>query len=323
MPSPSLIASLLLLFSVVAAQAADVVRIAAQRTGTLAWELDVVKRHNLADKAGLKLEVVALASPLAQKVALKGGAADVIVADLMWAVRERALGGRTLYHPFSSAVGALLTPPGSPIKSLADLRGRKLAVGGGPLDKSWILTQALAGREGLKLASEAEIVYGAPPLINEKARQGEFHAVLNYWNFGAELEAAGFNKLLDMVEVQKRLGAKDGVAMLGYVFDETWALANRDALDRFLAVMAEAKRVLVASDDEWRALAPLIKPRDDAMLARLRDAYRAGVPRREAAEEARDAATLLRIIVEGGGADLIAPARGVDPAMFYTPASRT
>ena len=44
-----------------AASAADRIRIAAQKTGTLAWELDIVKAHGLDKKADLDIQVVELA----------------------------------------------------------------------------------------------------------------------------------------------------------------------------------------------------------------------------------------------------------------------
>ncbi|HEY0145497.1 MAG TPA: ABC transporter substrate-binding protein, partial [Methylovirgula sp.] len=44
------------------AQAADTLRIAAQKTGTFSWELDVIKDHGLDKKAGIDLDVTELAT---------------------------------------------------------------------------------------------------------------------------------------------------------------------------------------------------------------------------------------------------------------------
>ncbi len=310
-----------LLFAQASALASDKVRIVAQRTGTLAWELDVVQNHGLASKAGLALEVSLLASPLAQKVALKAGTADVIVADWLWVARERALGGSLVFHPYSSAVGGLLVPPGSKIATLADLKGRKIGVGGGAIDKSWLLLRALAAKQGLIFTRDADLSYGAPPLISEKARQREFDAALNYWNFSAQLQSEGFTTLVDMVDVEKALGAKGPVAMLGYVFEGEWAHADRARVDKFLSVMKQAKDILAQSDAEWRRIAPLVQASDEGMLAALRESYRAGIPRRPIADEAQDARTLFKVLVETGGHDLAGPARDLSADLFYTPQS--
>src|SRR5262249_20368048 len=60
------------------------IRLAVQKTGTLAWELDVIKTHGLDRKLDLEIIPVELASPEAGKVALKGGSADLILSDWLW-----------------------------------------------------------------------------------------------------------------------------------------------------------------------------------------------------------------------------------------------
>src|SRR4029450_9457329 len=168
------------------ASAADRIRVAVQRTGTLSWELDIIKAHGLDRKADLGIETIELASTEAGKMALKGGSADVMLSDWLWVARERTLGDNLVFYPSSSTLGAVMTPARSPISESADLKGRKLALAGGPLDKSWLLLQGLARRAGIDLRRQATIVYGAPPLLSEKALQGEHDATLTFWNFCAD-----------------------------------------------------------------------------------------------------------------------------------------
>ena len=79
-----------------------------------------------------RIEVTELASPEAGKIALRAGNADIMVSDWLWVSRERELGAKLTFYPYSSALGAVMVQASSPIKSLADLKGRKLAVAGGP-----------------------------------------------------------------------------------------------------------------------------------------------------------------------------------------------
>ena len=160
-----------------AAVAADKVRIVAQRTGTLAWELDVARHHGLDQQAGLTFETVMLASPMAQKVAIKGATADVIVADWIWVARERALGGNLLFYPYSSTAGALMVPPGSPLKTLGDLRDRSIGVGGDAIDKSWILVRALAAR-GLDPALPVMRAHGVPGVVTYLRGEASLEAAI-------------------------------------------------------------------------------------------------------------------------------------------------
>ena len=118
------------------AGAADRIRLAVQRTGTLSWELDVLKTHGLDKKADLQIEALELASPEAGKIAIKGGSADMFLSDWLYVARERALGDALVFYPSSSTVGAVMVPAASPIKEVGDLKGRKVAVAGGPLEKN-------------------------------------------------------------------------------------------------------------------------------------------------------------------------------------------
>ena len=161
------------------AQAADRIRLAVQKTGTLAWELDVIRAHGLDHKLGLALEAVELASTEAGKIALKGGSVDLMLSDWLWVARERSLGDRLVFYPASSALGAVMVRAESPIRAVADLKGKKLAVAGGPLDKSWLLLQAAMKQDGIDLKSESTIVYGSPPLLAAKTLSGEMDAAVN------------------------------------------------------------------------------------------------------------------------------------------------
>jgi len=301
------------------AAAADSVRIAAQKTGTLAWELAVLRAHGLDRQARLEIVTTDLAMPEAGKIALRGGSADVIVSDWLWVSRERALGSKLVFYPYSSALGAVMATPTAPIQALADLKGRSLAVAGGPLDKSWLLLQAALKQDGVELKSQAAIAYGAPALLAAKTLRGEFDATLNYWNLCADLEAKGLRRVAGIEDILPRLGARGASAMLGYAFDERWAAQSRDAVARFLAVTRKAKEILAGSDDEWQRIAPLAGVTDAAALRILRDRYRAGIPRRPIADEEADARILYGVLAQLGGAELVGPARELAPGTFYRP----
>src|SRR5919197_1623333 len=151
----SLVLAAMCVLTASTASAADRIRVAVQRTGTLAWELDIIKAHGLDRKANLEIQAIELATPEAGKIAIKGGSADLLLSDWLWVTRERALGDNLVFYPSSSTVGAVMVPANSSIRSVADLRGKKIAVAGGPLDKSWLLLQGLA-RRSRSLASPSK-----------------------------------------------------------------------------------------------------------------------------------------------------------------------
>jgi len=302
---------------IVPSRAAETIRLAVQKTGTFAWELAVIRAHGLDRQANLTIEVSELASPEAGKVALRGGAADVIVSDWLWVSRERGLGAKLTFYPYSSALGAVMVPDSSSIRTLADLKGRKLAVAGGPIDKSWLLLRASMKQDGIDLKSESTILYGAPPLLAAKTLSGEMDATVNYWNFCAALEAKGLRRLIGIEDLLPKLGATGRTSMIGYVFDEGWGSANRDTVANFIAVTRAAKEILATSDAEWEKIAPLTGAADAATLRAYRDRYREGIPRRPIAAEEADARVLYRVLAAIGGREIVGPAPELDPGTFY------
>jgi NitT/TauT family transport system substrate-binding protein len=318
---PSALLVVLTLAVATGATAADRIRLAVQKTGTLAWELDVIRTHGLDRKRDLDITTIELASTEAGKIALKGGSADLMLSDWLWVARERSLGDALVFYPSSSTLGAVMVPAQSTIRDIADLKGRKLAVAGGPIDKSWLLLQALARRGNIDFKKEATIVYGAPPLLTQKALQGETDATLTFWNFCAELESKGFARAVAMDDVMKGLGAKGPVAIVGYTFDSAFAARNRTAVDGFLAAAREAKEIMATSESEWQRLAPRVGTSDPSTLAIYRKRYAEGITRRNVQDEEADAAALYRVLAEIGGADLTGSARELAPGTFYRPAA--
>ena len=263
------------------AEAADRLRIAIQKTGTASWEIELIKARGLDKAANLEIETTELASKEAGKVALEGGAVDMLVDDWLWAARERALGDKLLFTPYSSALGAVMAPKDSSVHTLADLAGRSIGVAGGPIDKSWLLLRAAALGAGLDLAKSARPTYAAPPLIAEKLVQGETETALEFWNFCADLETRGFRRAIEMADIEKALGATGPVAMTGYVFSESFAASHKDALRRYFAALAEARKILAQDPTAWAPIKARLHLKDDAALEVYRQRYLDGVPKRD------------------------------------------
>jgi len=299
-------------------QAATKVTVGVLKFGTVSWVLDTIQRNGLDKAEGIELDVVPLASTEATAVGLQGGSVDIIATDWLWVSRERSGGADFTFSPFTTALGAVMVPPDSPIKTLADLRGKRLGVAGGPLDKSWLLIVAYALRTAnLDLRTETKQVFGAPPLLAEKAKQGELDAVLNFWPYAARLEAQGFKQLIGVEDVVSELGAKGEVAMVGYVFSESWAKENPAAVEGFLRAAAKADELLATSNEAWDAIKPLMRAEDDATFEALRRRYREGIPERTVAQNEADAKVLYQFLRELGGEKLVGPGAELAPGTFW------
>ena len=311
----ALAAALMVSFGV---RADEVVRIGALKFGTVNWELNAVAANGLDAKNGVKMEVTYFAGEDASNVAFQAGDVDVIVTDWLEVARLRGEGQDVTFAPYSSSTGAIMVKADSPIKSLADIKGKTLAVAGGALDKSWLLLQGMAAKQGFDIAKENEIVYGAPPLLAEKLRAGEFDAALNYWHFNARLEADGFRRIIGADDATKDLGASGIVSTLGYAFRDKWAAEHQNAILGFLKASRDAKALLKSSDAEWNRLQKdgVIKD-EGAALLKLRDRYRDGIPARPALEEEGDAAKLFQVLAGLGGEKLVGSATALPPGTYW------
>jgi NitT/TauT family transport system substrate-binding protein len=283
----------------------------------LSWELDVVAHHGLGEKHGIRIETVELAGAPAGQLALQAGRVDVILSDWLWVSRQRASGADLTFVPFSSAIGSLVVPEGSKIRDLPDLAGRRLGIAGSAIDKSWLVLQLYArSRLGFDIDGSTDKSFGAPPLLSQQLQAGRLDAVLTYWPFAAKLEAQGMQPVLTVGDALAGLGIPKDLPLTGYVFSTGWAAENRAALDGFLAASRDAKTILDRSDAEWQRILPLTGARDEAELAKLRDAYRQGIPRHWTGEETDAAARLYKLLAEIGGSALVGPSPELEPGTF-------
>ena len=296
-----------------------VVRVGLLAFGTGSWEVDTMRRFGLDRAAGVRVEPVTLASNDAARIALLGGAVDTIVGDLLWAARLRGEGRDLAFVPFSSTEGGLMVPAGSGIRSVADLRGKRLGVSGGPLDKTWLLLRAVAGQTAdLDPANDSSPAFGAPPLLSQKLEAGELDAALLYWTFCARLEAKGFKRVLGVDDMLKTFGIERPISFLGYVFDLERLGGRATALAGLAAASRQAKARLATDADAWAGVRPLMQAPDDPTFDRLRHDFVAGIPERPLGDERADAARLYEILAKVGGERLVGATTRL-PAGLYWP----
>lgn len=293
-----------------------VLRAAVLKFGTVNWELDVIRHNGFDTENGFALEVQGVAGGAAAQVAFQGGEADVIVSDWLWVARQRAAGKDYVFIPYSKAVGGVLVPEGSSAQSLADLKGGKIGIAGGPLDKSWLILQAYAEKtHGMDLKGETEQVFGAPPLIFKTALSGDLSGAINFWHFMAKMEAGGMRKLIDVADAAEALGLDPETPLLGYVVKGEMLRDNPALVQGLASASRAAKAKLTGDDAEWDRLRPKMNAKTDAEFEALVAGFRAGIPAPGPVDEAA-AAAMLRLMAELGGEDLIGKASELPEGVF-------
>ena len=295
-----------------------VLRAAVLQFGTVNWELDTIRNRKLDQANGFALDVQGVAGGSAAQVAFQGGETDVIVSDWLWVARQRAAGKDYVFIPYSKAVGGLMVAKDSSAASLADLKGTKIGIAGGPLDKSWLILRAYAAQEyGMDLAGETEQVFGAPPLIFKTALQGELAGAINFWHFMAKMEAGGMKKLVDVAEAASALGLDPETPLLGYVVKGEMLRENPDLVDGLARASRQAKEILASDDTAWEDLRERMKPKNEAEFQALVAGFRAGIPTVAKVDE-EAAGRMLKLMVDLGGEDLLGPVTELPEGVFLT-----
>jgi len=292
-----------------------VIRIGVQAAGTVDWELAALQDNAPAD---FQLQIQHVANAEAGKIALQSGAVDMIVSDWIWVSRMRATGSDFTFYPYSNTSGALMVAKDSPIHSLKDLKGKRLGIAGGELDKNWLLLQALAQQEQLDLNASVEKAFGAPPLISEQIKQNRVDAALTYWHFAARLEAQGYRQIIDGKGILKGLGIQEDVPSIGYVFKQSWAHEHKQAVNSFFNASKQAKDRLCTSDAAWQKVIPLTQENDASTLAKLRQRYCEGGVEHWGQPEQQAAGRIYALLRKLSNNQLTGQSENLQPGTFWS-----
>ena len=301
--------------------ASPVIRLASVKYGTVNWLVDTLRKEGLDKKYGFDLRTLEVANNQAGPISLLSGQADVIVSDWTWAMRQRAKGDDIKFAPYSSALGSLLVPKDSPIKSLTDLAGKKIGVAGSSIDKSWVLLRAYSKKMlGKDIATIAEPTYGAAPLITEEFKNGRLDACLNYWTYAARLEGTGARQLISMAEVIKNLEISPTPPLVGFIWSAKTTAEKAIPIDNLLAAVHDANAVLAKSDEAWERIRPLVRPANDTEFAQVKAYFRSGITTGWGQAETASAEKMAKLLTELGDSELVGNGTRFDPKLFHNQA---
>jgi NitT/TauT family transport system substrate-binding protein len=295
------------------------IRAAVQESGTVNWELDTIKHYGLDIENGFTLDVQGMAGGDAAQIAFQGGAVDMIVSDWIWVARQRAAGEDFIFIPYSRTVGGMLVPEGSTARTLEDMKGKKVGIAGGQLDKSWIILRAYAQQEyGFDLAAETEQVFGAPPLNITPGTPGDVDGAINFWHFIAKMKAAGMRELISVDTAAAALGLDPATPLLGYVMRGDMLRDHPELVAGMAKASIAAKAKLASDPAAWDRLRGRMRVDDDAQFLALQDGFNAGTPAAGAVATAA-ADKMLQLMADLGGTELVGDVTSLPDGLFYTP----
>ncbi|MEY8216082.1 MAG: ABC transporter substrate-binding protein, partial [Colwellia sp.] len=295
-----------------------IVNVGVLKYGTVNWEMAVIKHHQLDKKYQFNLKITPLSTKNASAVALQSKAVDIILSDWLWVNHQRFNNKHFTLFPTTIAAGGLYISGNSKVKSLLDLNQVKIGIAGGAVDKNWLLLQAYAQQKyQLNINEKAEIVFASPPLLNRFMQKGDLDAAINFWHYSARLKADGFKLLVSVSQMLTELGVNNNLPLLGWVFDQTWADSNNQAVTGFIQASIEAKKILLSSDEEWLRIKPLTKAENPQVFTTLKNGYRDIILRKFGQEEIKASQKVFTILAKQGGQTLVGKATMLDKDTFW------
>ena len=238
------------------AHAADKIKVVALQ-GTQLLPVRVMQARGIPAKYGLELDVMEVASPPASYTAMQTG--DVQVGFTGWIVsallREKGFPLTNVY-PMISYTNDVLVKEGSPLKSLADLKGKRVGLfGGANSATTWLYRLIVRKFYGFDAMKDSKIFFGAPPLLMGMLDRGDLDAALFLDPFISQmLETGKYRSIGELGDLWRR-NVHQNPMLVAVTVNEKWAKANPDVVKRFLSAFRDAMTYLKNTPDAWKEYA--------------------------------------------------------------------
>ncbi len=277
-----------------------------QAGGTLSWVLFAIQRYGTDTQLGLKINSTTYASKDATRVALRSGAAQLVVDDFIEVnlLRQKGFGVRAIY-PFSLLTGGVVVPASSPVHSVSDLRGQTLGATS-LTDKTLLLLRAYTrAKAGFDVQNDAKVVAVSSPLMEQFMQKGEIQASIPLWHHGARMIGSGkYRELISSRELLRGLNLPQNVPQLYLIARND---ADPAALKLFVKAVKLAEDRMKTDPAFWPAMldANLYALPDRSQLPAVRAQWVAGLPKGWSARDLNATLLLTRKMIGVAGPEVV------------------
>lgn len=214
------------------------------------------KKFDLARGVDLQMRMFANIEAIYQ--AMRAGDSDMGPAGWTNAVQWRATGSPwTIVYPQALGAGVeVLVPKDSPLKTLADLKGKKVASYAGPTGTATILFRTLlADHFGFDPEKSNLLQYGSPPVLINALKRGEIDALVLLDPLATRLTASGDVRSISnlVADYESKTGKK--MFWIAWVAHEKLIKRDPQAITKVLAAYQDAMDFLDKNPDEWKKYA--------------------------------------------------------------------
>ncbi|WP_441231347.1 ABC transporter substrate-binding protein [Tardiphaga sp. 215_C5_N2_1] len=250
------------------------IRMMLNPAGTMSFPPFVIKKFKLDEKYGFKFETINYTNANTATAAMQSKSAEMIVYE--WLATARIIDGGIPVvgvAPFMTYINTVLEPADSTIKTLADLKGKKLGVHS-KTSYDWMIMQAAAKQKyNIDLAKEVTIQEAAAPLLRGASDQGQLDATQMWNSLAADMLASKkYKTLITIRQITEDLGIPT-VPYLFFGMRADYVKEHPDNVKAFVAAYQEVYDILMANDQVWEERGAEMKLSPEGIVA-FRDQVR-------------------------------------------------
>ena len=218
------------------------------RIGDLAQSLNEIGSRTMIDqgidrKYGIAAEYKAYPTLDGLFTAIRGKEVDVGFAGWTAIAQFRSKGFPvTTIFPVGRGVTVdVIVPAASPIKSIADLKGKKVGSFAGAAGTATVLFRVITSKfNGFDPGKTGELQFAGPGLLPTLLDKGEIDAAVMFDPLAAKLEGSGKYRSIGNLADAYKAGTGDDFLWIGYSTNDDFMLAEPEALTNFTRAWLEA-----------------------------------------------------------------------------------
>jgi NitT/TauT family transport system substrate-binding protein len=255
-----------------AAGAADKVKVLVLE-GSQLFPVQIMQTKGIAAKHGIEMDVTRVASPTASYTVMQSGDFHIGFGGWMSIAVLRAKGFKlTNVYSMVGYTNEVLVKADSSIKTMADLKGKRLGLfGGANAATSWLFRVLAVKHFGFDPNKDGKIHFGAPPLLVGMLEQGELDAVLILDPFITQmLESGKFRSIASIGDIWRQKSGQEPM-LVSVTVNEPWAKANPQIVKRFVVAFREALIYLKTRPEVWPEIAQSMKIRTEKGMKQLHE----------------------------------------------------
>lgn len=218
----------------------------------------------------------------------------------------------TMVFPVGRGVTVdVIVPAASPIKSIAELKGKKVGSFAGAAGTATVLFRVIASKfHGFDPGKTGDLQFAGPGLLPALLEKGEIDAAVMFDPLAAKLEGSGkFRSIGNLADAYKA-GTGDDFLWIGYSTNDDFIAAQPEAIKNFTRAWLEAIEYIKKNPEVFEAYGKKYQL-EPAAIALLRDRVIADYTTKwddATIESLKRFATMANEVMGGGYLDTVPPA---------------